>query len=196
MLAAPLQQLVGGSLLPRLEFDESARRLAPFVVGFCHHRGGGDCGMLVKRVLHLDRGDILAAGNDDVLRAIFQLDVAIRMHDAEIAGVEPAAGKLLLGRSLVLEIALHHDIAAHHHLAQCLAVAAVVAKPDDKWGETPCAFVELKPGQKATADELLQWCRQHLAGYKCPRTVVFADIPKTSTGKIQKFKLREMAKAV
>jgi fatty-acyl-CoA synthase len=76
-----------------------------------------------------------------------------------------------------------------------LAVA-VVAKPDDKWGETPCAFVELKPGQKATADELLQWCRQHLAGYKCPRYMVFADIPKTSTGKIQKFKLREMAKAV
>jgi fatty-acyl-CoA synthase len=77
-----------------------------------------------------------------------------------------------------------------------VAAAAVVAKPDDKWGETPCAFVELKPGQKATADELLQWCRQHLAGYKCPRTVVFADIPKTSTGKIQKFKLREMAKGV
>jgi fatty-acyl-CoA synthase len=56
--------------------------------------------------------------------------------------------------------------------------------------------VELKPGQQASADELLQWCRQHLAGYKCPRYVVFAELPKTSTGKIQKFKLREMAKAV
>jgi fatty-acyl-CoA synthase len=77
-----------------------------------------------------------------------------------------------------------------------VAAAAVVAKPDDKWGETPCAFVELKPGQKASADELLQWCKKHLASYKCPRYVVFADIPKTSTGKIQKFKLREMAKAV
>jgi len=77
-----------------------------------------------------------------------------------------------------------------------VAVVAVVAKPDDKWGETPCAFVELKPGTQASADELLQWCRQHLAGYKCPRSVVFAEIPKTSTGKIQKFKLREMAKAV
>jgi fatty-acyl-CoA synthase len=76
-----------------------------------------------------------------------------------------------------------------------LAVA-VVAKPDDKWGETPCAFVELKPGAQASADELLQWCRKHLASYKCPRTVVFAEIPKTSTGKIQKFKLREMAKAI
>jgi fatty-acyl-CoA synthase len=70
-----------------------------------------------------------------------------------------------------------------------VASAAVVAKPDDKWGETPCAFVELKPGAKATADELMQWCRQHLASFKCPRYVVFADIPKTSTGKIQKFKV-------
>ncbi|HVV63773.1 MAG TPA: acyl-CoA synthetase [Pseudolabrys sp.] len=77
-----------------------------------------------------------------------------------------------------------------------VATAAVVAKPDDKWGETPCAFVELKPGQKASADELMQWCRKHLAAYKCPRYFVFAEVPKTSTGKIQKFKLREMAKAV
>ena len=73
---------------------------------------------------------------------------------------------------------------------------AVVAKPDDKWGETPCAFVELKEGMRATPDELVQWCKKHLAGYKVPRTIVFAEIPKTSTGKIQKFKLREMAKAV
>jgi fatty-acyl-CoA synthase len=74
--------------------------------------------------------------------------------------------------------------------------AAVVAKPDDKWGETPCAFVELKPGQTASSDELVAWCRKNLAGYKVPRTIVFAELPKTSTGKIQKFKLREMAKAV
>jgi len=73
---------------------------------------------------------------------------------------------------------------------------AVVAKPDEKWGETPCAFVELKPGTQATSDELLQWCKRHLASYKCPRYLVFAEIPKTSTGKIQKFKLREMAKGV
>jgi len=74
--------------------------------------------------------------------------------------------------------------------------AAVVAKADEKWGETPCAFVELKPGREASAEELLGWCRKNLAGYKCPRYVVFAEIPKTSTGKIQKFKLREMAKNV
>jgi fatty-acyl-CoA synthase len=74
--------------------------------------------------------------------------------------------------------------------------AAVVAKPDDKWGETPCAFVELKAGQSASSDDLIAWCRQNLASYKCPRTVVFLDLPKTSTGKIQKYKLREMAKGV
>jgi fatty-acyl-CoA synthase len=72
--------------------------------------------------------------------------------------------------------------------------AAVVAKPDHKWGETPCAFVELKPGTEATADELIAWCHTHLASYKCPRYVVFTELPKTSTGKIQKFRLRELAK--
>jgi fatty-acyl-CoA synthase len=74
--------------------------------------------------------------------------------------------------------------------------AAVVAKPDEKWGETPCAFVELKPGAKATADELIAWCRGNLASYKVPKFVVFTELPKTSTGKIQKFRLRDMAKAV
>src|SRR5581483_1063484 len=77
-----------------------------------------------------------------------------------------------------------------------VATAAVVAKPDDKWGETPCAFVELRPGANASAEDLIAWCKQNLAIYKCPRYVVFAEIPKTSTGKIQKFKLREMAKGV
>jgi fatty-acyl-CoA synthase len=74
--------------------------------------------------------------------------------------------------------------------------AAVVARADDKWGETPCAFVELKPGANATAEDIIAWCRQNLAAYKCPRHVVFTELPKTSTGKIQKFKLRDMAKAV
>jgi fatty-acyl-CoA synthase len=77
-----------------------------------------------------------------------------------------------------------------------VAAVAVVAKPDEKWGETPCAFVELKSGASATTDELIAWCRSHLAAYKCPRHVVFAEIPKTSTGKLQKFKLRDAAKAV
>ena len=75
-------------------------------------------------------------------------------------------------------------------------VAAVVARPDEKWGETPCAFIELRPGASASAEELIDWCRQHLARFKVPRHIVFAEVPKTSTGKIQKFRLREMAKAL
>ena len=75
--------------------------------------------------------------------------------------------------------------------------AAVVARPDDKWGETPCAFVALAPSaEPVTADELLRYCRDHLAHFKAPRTVVFGELPKTSTGKIQKFLLRERAAAL
>jgi fatty-acyl-CoA synthase len=73
---------------------------------------------------------------------------------------------------------------------------AVVAKDDEKWGETPCAFVEKKPGHEVSAEELIEFCRANLARYKCPRHVVFAEIPKTSTGKMQKYKLREMTKSI
>jgi fatty-acyl-CoA synthase len=73
---------------------------------------------------------------------------------------------------------------------------AVVAKEDEKWGETPVAFVELKPGASASAEELLDYCRTHLARFKCPKYVVFEEIPKTSTGKMQKFKLRTRANAI
>jgi fatty-acyl-CoA synthase len=75
-------------------------------------------------------------------------------------------------------------------------LAAVVARPDDKWGETPCAFVELKPGMSATAEELIEWCKGLLARYKCPRHILFTEIPKTSTGKVQKFVLRERARTL
>ena len=69
--------------------------------------------------------------------------------------------------------------------------AAVVAKPDEKWGETPCAFIELKAGAQVTAEEIIAHCKQHIAGFKVPRAVVFGELPKTSTGKIQKFELRK-----
>ncbi len=85
------------------------------------------------------------------------------------------------------------DVLYKHPAVQ---LAAVVAKPDEKWGETPCAFIELKPGHNATAEEIIAHCRANLAHYKAPRYVVFTEIPKTSTGKVQKFRLREMAKAV
>ena len=73
--------------------------------------------------------------------------------------------------------------------------AAVVARPDAKWGETPCAFVELKPGAEASEAGIIEHCRKHLAGFKVPRTVVFTELPKTSTGKIQKFDLRRRAQS-
>ncbi|GAB4190377.1 MAG: acyl-CoA synthetase [Thalassobaculales bacterium] len=77
-----------------------------------------------------------------------------------------------------------------------VAEAAVVARPDEKWGETPCAFVALRPGQTATAEEIIAFCRQNMAHYKAPRSVVFGPLPKTSTGKVQKFVLRERARAL
>ena len=76
-----------------------------------------------------------------------------------------------------------------------VAGAAVVAKPDEKWGETPCAFIELKPGQDASEQELIEWCGKHLARFKLPKHIVFSELPRTSTGKIQKFVLRDRAKA-
>jgi fatty-acyl-CoA synthase len=77
-----------------------------------------------------------------------------------------------------------------------ISSAAVVAKPDDKWGETPCAFIELKSGTSVSADELKQFCREHLAGFKVPKHFVFEALPKTSTGKIEKYKLRQRAKVI
>ncbi|MDQ3828978.1 MAG: hypothetical protein M3361_06655, partial [Candidatus Tectomicrobia bacterium] len=74
--------------------------------------------------------------------------------------------------------------------------AAVVARPDDKWGETPCAFLELKDGATATEKEIIEFCRSHLAHFKAPKMVVFGPLPKTSTGKIQKFILRDQARAL
>jgi fatty-acyl-CoA synthase len=76
-----------------------------------------------------------------------------------------------------------------------VSVAAVVAMPDPKWGEVPCAFVELKEGAFATADEIIAHCRLFLASFKLPKAVCFGELPKTSTGKIQKFELRARVKS-
>ncbi len=89
--------------------------------------------------------------------------------------------------SLEVEDALYR----HPDVLAC----AVVAQPDPKWGETPLAYVELRPGASTTAQDLIAHCRSLLAGYKVPKAVRFEDIPKTSTGKIQKFQLRERAKS-
>ncbi len=75
--------------------------------------------------------------------------------------------------------------------------AAVVARPDDKWGETPCAFVTLKPtAGEVSAQQIIAYCREKLAHFKAPKTIVFCELPKTATGKIQKFKLRKDAEAM
>jgi fatty-acyl-CoA synthase len=76
----------------------------------------------------------------------------------------------------------------------CVLEAAVVARPDRMWGETPCAFVTLKPEAEASAEDIIAFCRTHLAHFKAPRAMIFGRLPKTSTGKIQKFMLRERAK--
>ena len=73
--------------------------------------------------------------------------------------------------------------------------AAVVAKPDAKWGEVPCAYVELRDGTDPSGDDIITFCRGHLAGFKTPKSVVFGELPKTATGKIKKFELRQLARA-
>jgi fatty-acyl-CoA synthase len=84
------------------------------------------------------------------------------------------------------------EIVLYRHPA--VQLAAVVARPDEKWGETPCAFVQLKPGMDASVDEIIAFCRDQLAHYKAPKSVVFGPLPTTATGKIQKFVLRERAR--
>jgi 3-(methylthio)propionyl---CoA ligase len=86
------------------------------------------------------------------------------------------------------------EIALYKHPA--VQLAAVVARPDSKWGETPCAFVQLKPAAQATADEIIAFCRDRLAHFKAPKSVVFGPLPTTATGKVQKFTLRERARSL
>jgi fatty-acyl-CoA synthase len=99
---------------------------------------------------------------------------------------------IISGGENISTIEVEDVLYSHPHVLE----AAVVAKPDEKWGETPCAFVMLKPGAPAvTEQDIVDWCRGRLARFKCPRTVIFGPLAKTSTGKIQKNVLRERAKA-
>ena len=118
-------------------------------------------------------------------------DLGVMYPDGYIQLKDRSKDIIISGGENISSIEVEDVLYKHPSVAHC----AVVAKADEKWGETPCAFIELKPGTSATAPELIEWCQQHLAKFKCPRFVVFAEIPKTSTGKIQKFKLREMAKS-
>jgi len=117
-------------------------------------------------------------------------DLGVKHPDGYIQLKDRSKDIIISGGENISSIEVEDALYKH----PAVQAAAVVAKPDEKWGETPCAFVELRPGAEATAEELIAFCRSRLAAFKCPRHVVFTELPKTSTGKIQKFRLREMAR--
>ena len=125
------------------------------------------------------RGGWMHTGDLAVWDESNYIEIKDRMKDIIISGGENIS-------SVEVEIALYK------HPSTLLA--AVVARPDEKWGETPCAFVQLKPGVTATEAEYVEWCRQHLARFKVPKKIVFGAVPTTATGKIQKYVLREQAR--
>ncbi len=117
-------------------------------------------------------------------------DLGVRHPDGYIQLKDRSKDIIISGGENISSIEVEDALFKHPKVR----AAAVVAAPDDKWGETPCAFVELKEGESATAEELIAWTRDHLAHFKCPRRVVFGELPKTSTGKIKKFLLRDRAR--
>ena len=117
-------------------------------------------------------------------------DLGVTYPDGYIQLKDRSKDIIISGGENISSIEVEDALAKH----PAVLFAAVVARPDEKWGETPCAFIELRGGQAVSADEMIEHARQHLARYKVPRHVVFTELPKTSTGKIQKFVLRQMAK--
>jgi fatty-acyl-CoA synthase len=120
-------------------------------------------------------------------------------HSGDLAVTDPDGYIRIKDRSKDVIISGGENISSievedvlHRHPA--VALAAVVARPDERWGEVPCAFIDLKPGASATAAEIRAFCREHLAGYKIPKLIIFSEIPKTGTGKVQKYLLRETAR--
>jgi len=119
-------------------------------------------------------------------------DIAEQHPDTYVQIADRAKDIIISGGENVSSVEV--EGALMHHPAVLLC--AVVAKPDDKWGEVPFAFVELKDGAQATEDDIIAFARQRLAGFKTPKRVVFRELPKTSTGKIQKFALRKLAEGI
>ena len=119
-------------------------------------------------------------------------DLAVQHPDGYIQIKDRSKDIIISGGENISSIEVE-DVLYRH---PAVLAAAVVAKPDPKWGETPCAFIELKAGAQTTAEDIVAHCKKHLAGYKVPRAVVFGELPKTSTGKIQKFELRRQAGSV
>jgi fatty-acyl-CoA synthase len=120
-------------------------------------------------------------------------DLGVLYADGFIQLKDRSKDIIISGGENISSIEIEDVLYKHSAVASC----AVVGKADEKWGETPCAFIELKPGvPQPSAEEIIAHCRANLAGFKVPHHVVCAEIPKTSTGKIQKFVLRERAKGV
>ena len=117
-------------------------------------------------------------------------DLAVEHPDGYVEIKDRAKDIIISGGENISSVEV--EIALYKHPA--VQLAAVVARPDEKWGETPCAFVQLRPGESPSADEIITFCRDQLAHYKAPKSVVFGPLPTTSTGKIQKFVLRERAR--
>ncbi|WP_264759745.1 acyl-CoA synthetase [Thermohalobaculum sediminis] len=117
-------------------------------------------------------------------------DLAVKHADGYIQLKDRSKDIIISGGENISSIEVEDVLYKH----PAVGFVAVVAKPDPKWGETPLAFVELRPGRSANAAEIIAFARAHLAHFKCPREVVFRELPKTSTGKIQKFELRRMAR--
>jgi fatty-acyl-CoA synthase len=118
-------------------------------------------------------------------------DLGVMHADGYIQLKDRSKDIIISGGENISSIEVEDALYKHPAVASC----GVVARQDDKWGEVPIAYVELKPGKTATEAEIIEHCRTLLARFKCPKAIVFAEIPKTSTGKIQKFKLRDMARA-
>ena len=116
-------------------------------------------------------------------------DLAVQYPDGYIKIKDRSKDIIISGGENISSIEVE-DVLYRH---PAVLAAAVVAKPDARWGETPCAFVELKADAQVTAEQIVAHCKLHLAGFKVPRAVVFGELPKTSTGKIQKFELRKQA---
>jgi 3-(methylthio)propionyl---CoA ligase len=147
------------------------------------------------------RGNLTMKGYLKNLKASEEAFEAGWFHSGDLAVMEPDGYVKIKDRSKDVIISGGENISSlevedvlYRHPA--VLVAAVVARPDEKWGETPCAFVELKEGASPGEQEMIEFCRNHLARYKVPKAVVFGPLPKTSTGKIQKFILRDRAKSL
>ena len=118
-------------------------------------------------------------------------DLAVMQPDGYVKIKDRSKDIIISGGENISSLEIEETLYRH----PAVLVAAAVARPDPKWGETPCAFVELKPGAEATEQEMIEHCRSHLARFKVPKAVVFCVLPKTATGKIQKFVLRQLAKS-